>query len=97
MIAGFHSETTESEVLQLLKELINEVEVDFGNARIECTAKPIAHAFLHFINDGERQFNRWANILKKELRRRKIKITRSMDAAERFHNEEWSMSNIACI
>ena len=94
VIAGFHSETTESEVLQLFKELINEVGMDFGNARIECTAKPIAHAFLHFINDGERTSNRSANMLKKELRGRKIKITRSMDAEERFHNKEWSMSNI---
>ena len=38
-----HSETTEFEVMQLLKELINEVGMDFGNARIECPAKPISH------------------------------------------------------
>ena len=62
--------------------------MDFGNARIECTAKPITHAFIHFINDGERnKFIRSANMLKKELRGRKIKITRSMDAEERFHNK----------
>ena len=54
VITGFHSETTESEVMQLLKELINEVGMDFGNARIECSAKPITHAFIHFKNDGER-------------------------------------------
>ena len=72
VIAGFHSETPESEVTQLLKELINEVGMDFGNARIECTAKPITHAFIHFINDGERnKFIRSANMLKKELRGRK--------------------------
>ena len=51
VITGFHSETTESEVTQLLKEMINEVGMDFGNARIECTAKPITHAFIHSIND----------------------------------------------
>ena len=62
--------------------------MDFGNARIECPAKPITHAFIHFINDGERsKFVRLANMLKKELRGRKIKITRSMDAEERFHNK----------
>ena len=36
VITGFHSETTESEVTQLLKEMINEVGMDFGSARIEC-------------------------------------------------------------
>ena len=88
VITGFHSETTESEVMQLLKELINEVGMDFGNARIECPAKPITHAFIHFKNDGERnKFIRSANMLKKELRGRKIKITKSMDAEERFHNK----------
>ena len=62
--------------------------MDFGSARIECPAKPITHAFIHFMNDGDRnKFIRSANMLKKELRGRKVKITRSMDAAERFHNK----------
>ena len=88
MVTGFHSGTTESEVTQLLKESINEVGMDIGNARIECTAKPITHAFIHFKNDGERnKFIRSANMVKKELRGRKIKITRSMDAEERFHKK----------
>ena len=30
VITGFHSETTESEVIQLLKEMINEIGMDFG-------------------------------------------------------------------
>ena len=34
VITGFHSKTTESEVTQLLKELINEGGMDFANARI---------------------------------------------------------------
>ena len=88
MITGFHSETSESEITQLLKEMSNEVGMDFGSARIECPAKPITHAFIHFVNDGERNtFIRSANMLKKELRGRKVKITRSMDAEERFHNK----------
>ena len=88
VITGFHSETTESEITQLLKEMINEIGMDFGSARIECPAKPITHAFIHFVNDGERnKFIRSANMLRKELRGRKIKITRSMDAEERFHNK----------
>ena len=33
-ITGFHSETTESEVIQLLREMINEIGMDFGSARI---------------------------------------------------------------
>ena len=98
MITGFHSETTESEVAQLLKEMINEVGMDFGSGRIECPAKPITHAFIHFMNNGDRnRFIRAANMLKQELRRRKIKITRSMDAEKRFHKEERGMSNTAFI
>ena len=58
------------------------------NARIECPAKPITHAFTHFKNDDERDKNIIsANMLKKELRGRKLKITRSMDAEERFHQK----------
>ena len=88
MITGFHSETTESEVTQLLRNMINEIGMDFGSARIECPAKPITHAFIHFAKDGEtNKFIRSANMLKKELRGRKIRITRSMDAEERFYNK----------
>ena len=62
-ITGFHSETTESEVTQLLREMINEIGMDFGSARIECTAKPITHAFIHFMNHGDRnKFIRSANM-----------------------------------
>ena len=72
VIPGFHSETTESEVTQLLREMINEIGMDLGSARIECPAKPITHAFIHFMNDGDRnKFIRSANMLKKELRGRK--------------------------
>ena len=68
VVTGFHSETSESEVTQLLKESINEVEMDIGSARIECTAKPITHAFIHFKNDGENnKFVRSANMLKKRI------------------------------
>ena len=90
MITGFHSETTESEVIQLLREMINEIGMDFGSARIECRAGPIARAFVHIMNDGDRnKFIRSANMLKKELRGRKVKITRSMDAEERFYNKRF--------
>ena len=88
VITGFHIETTESEVTQLLREMINEIGMDFGRARIECLAKPITHAFIHFMDNGDRnKFIRSANMLKKELRGRKVKLTRSMDAEERFHNK----------
>ena len=85
VITGFHSETSESEVIQLLKETIIEIGMTIENVRIECTAKPITYAFIHFMNDDERnKYIRSANMLKKELRGRKLKITRSMDAEERF-------------
>ena len=51
-------------------------------------AKPITHAFIYFKNDDERhKYVRSANMLKKELRGRKLKITRSMDAEGRFHQK----------
>ena len=53
-----------------------------------CTAKPITHAFIHFKNDEEtNKFVKSANMLKKELRGGKLKISRSMDAEERFHQK----------
>ena len=48
VITGFHSETSEPEDIQLLKESITEIGVTIENARIECSAKPITHAFIHF-------------------------------------------------
>ena len=36
------------------------------NVRIECVAKPITHAFIHFKSDGERnKYIRSANMFKK--------------------------------
>ena len=53
------------------------------NARIECPSKPISSAFIHIKNDDERnKYVRSANMLRKELR-----VTRSMDAEERFHQK----------
>ena len=96
MITGFHSETCEPEVIQLLKESITEIGMTIENVRIECLAKPITHAFIHFKNDEERnKFVRSADMLKNELRGRKLKITRSMDADERFHQKRMGMSNTA--
>ena len=96
VIIGFHIETTEAEVKQLLSEMVNEIGMDFGRARIGCPAKPITDAFIHFMNDGDRnKFIRSANMLKKELRGRKVKITRSMDAEERFHKKR--MGYVKCI
>ena len=95
VIKGFRSETTESEVIQLLKEMIKKSEWTSGGARNECLAKPITHAFIHFANDGERnKFIRSANMLKRELRGRKIRITRSMEAEERFYNKR--MGYVKC-
>ena len=85
---GFHSETSEAEVEQLLKETITEIGMSTENVRIECPAKPITHAFIHFKNDDEmNKFVRSSNMLRKELKGRKIKMTRSMDAEERFHQK----------
>ena len=88
VITGFHNETSKPEVIQLLKESITEIGMTMENLRIECPAKPITHAFIHFKNDEERnKFVRSANRLKKEFRGRKFKISRSMDADERIHQK----------
>ena len=64
----FHSEKSEPEVIQLLKESITETGMTIEKARIECPAKPIAHAFIHFRNDDERNtYIRSSNMLRKEL------------------------------
>ena len=66
VITGFHIETTESEVEQLLREMKNEIGMDLGRARIECPEKPITHAFIHFLDNGDRnKFIRSANMLKR--------------------------------
>ena len=88
VITGLHSETTESEVTDTLREMMNEIGMDFGSVKLACPAKPITHAFIYFANDnGRNKFIRSANMLKKELRGRKIRITRSMEAEERFCNK----------
>ena len=79
VITGFHNETSESEVIQLLKESTTEIGMTIENARIECPAKPITHAFIHFKNDDERnKYVRSANMLRKEVRGRKLEVSRSI-------------------
>ena len=95
VITGLHSETTESEVINMLKEMMNEIGMDFGSARLVCPARPITHAFIYFANDDERnKFIRSANMLKREVRGRKIRITRSMEAEKRFYNKR--MGYVKC-
>ena len=80
LITGFHSETSESKVIQLLKETISEIGMTIENAKIECPAKPITHAFIHFRNDD---------------RNNKYIRSANMDAEDRFHQKEWCTSNTA--
>ena len=88
VMTGLHRETTESEVTVMLKEMMKEIGMDFESVKLVCPAKPITHAFIYFENDNERnKFIRSANMLKRELRGRKIRITRSMEAEERFYNK----------
>ena len=59
-----------------------------SGVKLACPAKPITHAFIYFANDNERnKFIRSADMLKKELTGRKIRITGSMEAEERFCNK----------
>ena len=88
VVTGFHEDITEQEVQDTLKEIITTMEMLMDQNQIKCPAKPITHAFLQFKdNDETDKFIRSANILKKELRGRKIKISPAMDAEERFHQK----------
>ena len=88
VMTGLHKEATESEVAVMLKEMMKEIEMEFKKVKLVCPAKPITHAFIYFENDNERnKFIRSANMLQRELRGRKIRITRSMEAEERFYNK----------
>ena len=46
VMTGLHSETTESEVAVMLKEMMKEIGMDFGSVKLVCPAKPITHAFI---------------------------------------------------
>ena len=45
---GFHSETLEAAVEQLLKETLTEMRMSMKNERIECPGRPMTHAFIYF-------------------------------------------------
>ena len=71
-----------------LRETITDIGMSNKNAKIECLAKPITHAFIQFKDNDERnKYVRSAHMLRKELSGRKIKITRSMRKKERFHHK----------
>ena len=52
----FHSDSSDQEVEQLLRETITEIGMSTENAKIECLAKPITHAFIYF-NDNHEKTN----------------------------------------
>ena len=73
VVTGFHSEHLNLEVEQLLKVTTIEKGMSIENARIECFVRPITHAFIYCKRDDERnKYVRSANMLRKELRGRKI-------------------------
>ena len=87
-MTGFHDDTTEQEVQDMLRESTTTIEIPTDQIQNKCPAKPITHALLQFKDNDERdKFVRSANILRKELRGRKMKISAAMDAEERFHQK----------
>ena len=44
---GFHGDSTEQEVEQLLRETIAEIGMLTENVKIKCPAKPITYAFIY--------------------------------------------------
>ena len=45
---GFHGDSIEQEVEQLLRETVAEIGMSTENVKIKCLAKPIAYAFIYF-------------------------------------------------
>ena len=87
---GFHEDTTVQEVENLLKETIVEIGMSTEKTQIKCPAEPITHGFLHSIGSDEaNKYARSANMIKKDMWRRKIGISTAMDAEERFHQKNW--------
>ena len=88
VMAGLHNETTESEVANTLKEMMKEIGMEFEKVKLVCPCQT-NHACLHIFRERQRkeQVHQIGKHAKKELRGRKIRITRSMEAEERFYNK----------
>ena len=96
-MTGFHDDTIEQEVQDILKETITTIGMSMDQIQIKCPAKPTTHTFLQFTDNGVREkFVRSANILKKELRGRRIRISPAIDAEERFHQKRTWISQMLC-
>ena len=71
-------------MIHLYKQLNNCLET--RSKRLGCRAKPMVCALIYFNDNDETNKNvRSANMLRRELRGRKIKRSHSIDAEERFH------------
>ena len=86
VVTGFHDDTTTQEEQDTLKEITTTTGMSMEQIQIKCPTKPITHAFLQF-KDNDENLIRSGNILKKELRGRKIKISHAIDAEERFQQQ----------
>ena len=88
VVTGFHDDTTHAE------EIITSMGMPIDQIKIKCPAKPITRAFLQVKdNDDRDKFVRSANILKKELRGRKMKISWTMDVEERSRQKRLGSIN----
>ena len=99
VITGLHSETTESEVTDMLKEMMNEIGMDFGSVKLACPAKPITHTFIYFANDNERkQVHQVGKHVKKRIERKENENKRDQWRLKKdFTTKEWDMSKVAFI
>ena len=90
VVTRFHSETSEAEVEQLLKETITEIGMSIDNVRIECPAKPntLLSSISRTMTRGTNTSGQRTCRKKKELRGKKIKMTRSFDTEEKISSEK---------
>ena len=83
-MTGFHDDTIVQEVQDTLKEIMTTIGMSMDQVQTRCPTKPITHPFLQTKdNDESNNFVKSANILKKELRGRKIKTS-----PRRFHQKK---------
>ena len=84
MVHGCTAESREKDVKSVIEESIKATGMR-EEYTIDCPALPITHAFVEFQNMKIRdKYVRSANIRKKEMDGRKIKISPVLEAEERF-------------
>ena len=92
---GFHDDTTERKVEDLLKETVFAIGISMEKIKINVQPSRSHMHSCSLQTDDRDKYVTSANMLKKELSGRKIRISPAMDAEDIFHKKVWVTSNDA--